>query len=162
MEAVLTGKWADGKPHSPLGGSVVFYQASEMAQLPEFTGLQSNWDTDFNGVAASCLSESVFLAESAYTPLPSIDTDLSVAMKANGDVVAVWGESLVCFGILEALGSIKSPVGVSRTVYATDDIVINAGGLSAFTALGWTVEPYPAGLATGVNRARRQAIATHE
>lgn len=159
MEAVLTGKWADGKTHASLPGSLAFYQASGMAELPEFTGSTVDWEKSINSVVTPYIYESVLLANSAWTPVYVESPSIRAAKKANGDVVAVWLSSFIAGDILEDLSQIGVNEEANRTVLITDSVLNNAGGTKSFSDIGWSVDSYPEYIASTVNRARGHATA---
>ena len=150
MEAILTGKWADGKEHGALPGSLVFYHANGMAELPKFTGSETDWYTDMNSVAARNLADCAFISEGAWTPLPSPSGNIQAAQASCGTVVAVWTHSFVSTGMLAAL----KELGDGGVLYATPKALANAGGEDVLLAAGWVTRGYAAAFAACVNDAR--------
>jgi adenine-specific DNA-methyltransferase len=154
MEAVLTGEWTDGKEHEALPGSLVFYQANGMAELPEFTGCQSDWYMDMNAVAGRNLSECAFISERGWTPLLCSNANLRAAKTAQGKVVAVWLHSFVSIGMLDALKELSD----GGVIYVSPKALRNAGGRDILRAAGWETRDYAADFASRINSARETAI----
>ena len=158
MEAALTGKWANDKEHEALPGSLVFLQADGFAKLPDFTGSEIDWNEDLLGVGSSCLSESVFLTESAWTSLPSPHRSLRVARNDSGTVVAYWTHSYVSKGALDALREISQDSNAEHIFYATKKVVSNLGGTEFLSTLGWRHSDKLDGVIKNVNAGRLLAI----
>jgi adenine-specific DNA-methyltransferase len=150
MKAVLTGDWADGKPHVSLPGSLLFYTTDLLAKSRNRDALRIR--------TAKALTDLLAVKENTFTV--SVASDEYVLLSSSSKKVLVWTNLFDDRNLSKAIAAASEDADVERVLYAA-----SAGLFGVDQALlnlakdhsGWRIEALPEPFIRELEKAQRLA-----